>query len=153
MIILTFFVQSCFYFIDQLKTIELNKIVYFDGICNLCNWSVRFIINHDKQRIFSFASLQSRHAKSNLTYINGQGIKYDSVVYQDDDIILTKSDAVLKICKQLSGGWKLLYIFKIVPSGWRDRLYDIVASNRYQWFGKKDHCMIPAPEIRSRFLD
>jgi len=74
-------------------------------------------------------------------------------VYQDGDIILTKSDAVLKISRQLSGGWKLLYIFKVIPGSWRDWLYDIVASNRYRWFGKRDQCMVPTPEIQSRFLD
>jgi predicted DCC family thiol-disulfide oxidoreductase YuxK len=131
----------------------LKKIIYFDGVCNLCNWAVRLIIKYDKRKVFSFASLQSNYARDHLVYGNGQDIKFDSVVYQEDHIVLIRSEAVLRICKHLGGVWSLLYIFRVVPIKWRDWLYDIVAGNRYQWFGKRDQCMIPTPELQSRFLD
>jgi predicted DCC family thiol-disulfide oxidoreductase YuxK len=130
-----------------------KKIVYFDGVCNLCNWSVRFIIKHDKEKHFSFASLQSDFAKKRLSHVNGQDIKWDSVIYQEQDTIMIKSDAALGIVRHLDGAWKWLVIFKILPLKWRDRLYELVAANRYRWFGRTDQCMIPNPEIQSRFLD
>ena len=131
----------------------MKYIVYFDGVCNLCNWAVRFIIRHDRRQVFSFASLQSNYAKEHLLHPNGQHIKLDSVVFQEDKSILIKSDAALRICMHLGGAWKFLQIFRIIPRSWRDWIYDIVANNRYRWFGKRDQCMIPTPELQSRFLD
>ena len=132
---------------------DLKKIIYFDGVCNLCNWAVRLIIRHDKRKVFSFASLQSTYASERLMYGNGQDIKLYSVVFQDGNHISVKSDAVLKVCQHLGGAWKLLLIFRIVPRSWRDWVYDMVADQRYRWFGKRDKCMVPTPELQSRFLD
>lgn len=131
---------------------KLKKIIYFDGVCNLCNWTVKFIIKHDKKNVFMFAPLQSDFMKSGVTHANGQYIKKDSVIYQKGDQVFSRSDAILHILKTLGGGWKLLYAFKIIPKPWRNWLYDRIAKNRYRWFGKKDRCMLPSPEIQSRFL-
>ena len=131
---------------------RLSRIIFFDGVCNLCNWSVRFIIKHDKRRIYSFASLQSEFAKNQLTHINGQDIKYDSVIYLEDHIMLNQSDAILKIAEGFGGMWKLMSVFKAIPKSWRDGLYNIIAKNRYQWFGKQKECMVPTKELASRFL-
>ena len=132
---------------------EDKRIIYFDGVCNLCSWSVRFVLKYDKKALFSFASLQSAFAAKSLTYTNGQDINYNSVTYQKGDIIYTQSDAVLTILKDMGNGWVLMYFFKIIPKPWRDGLYDFIARHRYSWFGKKDHCIVPSPEMQSRFLD
>lgn len=135
------------------KSIRLEKIIYFDGICNLCNWSVRFVIKHDKENLFLFAPLQSKYAADHLKHSNGQYIKLKFIIYQDHHIFYTKSDAVLKILKDIGGVWKLFYVLKIIPGPLRDWLYDLIARNRYQWFGKKDNCSIPSPENKDRFMD
>lgn len=131
----------------------MKKIIYFDGVCNLCNWSVRLIIKNDKEGIFSFASLQSDFAKKHLLYLNGQDIKFDSVVYQNGEVVLIKSEAVFQIVNDFGGIWKGLAVFRVIPQSWLDGLYDVIAKNRYRWFGKMDQCMVPTPEIQSRFLD
>jgi len=130
----------------------LGKIIYFDGVCNLCNWSVRFVIKHDKKRIYSFASLQTNFAKNQSIHINGQDIKLDTIIYAEDDFKYEKSDAILKIMIGFGGLWRLIKIFRVIPKTWRDGLYDMIASNRYRWFGKKDQCMVPSNDIASRFI-
>ena len=130
----------------------MGKIIYFDGVCNLCNWSVRFVIKHDKKRIYSFASLQTNFAKNQSIHINGQDIKLDTIIYAEDDFKYEKSDAVLKIMIGFGGLWRLIKIFRVIPKTWRDGLYDMIASNRYRWFGKKDQCMVPSNDIASRFI-
>ena len=137
----------------NVKVKKLGKIIFFDGVCNLCNWSVQFIIKHDKKSIFSFASLQSDFAKKRLAHANGQDIIYSSVVYCYNDLILTRSDAILKIIEGLNGYWRFLSVLKVVPKSWRDGVYDVIANNRYRWFGKRHKCMLPSAEISSRFLD
>ena len=130
----------------------MNKIIYFDGVCNLCNWSIRLVINQDKKGIYSFASLQSDYAQKHLIYTNGQYIKYNSVVYQEGDRILIKSDAVFHIISEIGSWWKVFLVFKILPKSWCDWLYDVIAKNRYRWFGKKDKCMVPTKNVASKFL-
>jgi len=131
---------------------EQKRIVYFDGVCNLCNWAVQFIIHRDKQKKFSFASLQSNYAKMHLTHGNGQDIKFDSVILQDEGAIKVRSEAALGIARQLDGPWRFLAVMKVIPVSWRDWLYNVVSTNRYRWFGRRDECMIPNPELQSRFL-
>ena len=135
------------------RTIE-KPVVLFDGVCNLCESSVQFIIRNDKAGKFRFASLQSAYAETNLSL--GSIVKDDdlkSIILQQGNELKTKSTAVLTIAKDLSGLWPVLYVFIVVPKFLRDWIYDIVAKNRYRWFGKKDQCMIPTPELRSRFYD
>ncbi|WP_424963726.1 thiol-disulfide oxidoreductase DCC family protein [Ekhidna sp.] len=130
-----------------------KSIILFDGVCNLCNASVQFVIKRDKKKQFLFASLQSDFAEENLPkkYISSNALQ--SIVLKDGDHIKTKSTAALTIARRLSGLWPMLYLFIIVPKFLRDWVYDIVARNRYKWFGKKDQCMIPSPELKDRFFD
>lgn len=130
-----------------------QPIILFDGVCNLCNSSVQFIIKRDKKVRFLFASLQSRYAKENLPAEFTDEKALQSIVLKDEKGLKTKSSAVLNISKNLTGLWPLLYVFIVIPKFIRDWIYDIVAKNRYRWFGKKDQCMIPSPELKSRFID
>ena len=129
-----------------------NKIILFDGDCNLCDQSVQFIIKRDTCNIYKFASIQSEAGQKLIKkYKVPEDI--DSIILMDETHYFTKSTAVLRICKNLNGVWKTLYWFILIPRPFRDGLYHIIARNRYKWFGKKANCMIPTPEIRSRFLE
>lgn len=127
-------------------------IIIFDGICNLCNGFVRFVIKQDKDAKFKFCSLQSEKAKKILSDydINSEDLK--SVVLIVDQKIYTKSDAALKIGQLLGGVWWVSGIFFIVPKFIRDVIYNFLAQNRYRWFGKSATCVLPTEEIKSRFL-
>ncbi len=139
--------------ITEMKNPQLKKIIYFDGICNLCNWSVRFIYKYDKYSVFLFSSLQSEYSEKHLLHFIGPDRRNESIIYQDHHVYYTKSDAVLNILKEMGGIWSTFYVFKIIPKNTRDRIYDLIAKNRYRWFGKKDRCMIPPAESKGRFLD
>ena len=129
-----------------------GKIILFDGVCNLCNSSVNFIIDHDKDDVFKFASLQSESGQELLKMNNLETENFDSIIFSDNGRIYTQSTAVLRIVKDFPGLWKILYAFIIVPPVIRNFLYDLIANNRYKWFGKKDSCRIPTPELKSKFL-
>lgn len=125
-----------------------SKIILFDGVCNLCNGAVNFVIKRDKKNVFKFATLQSEHAEEfgfDLT-------KMDSIILIDGDKNYSKSSAALHIARHLSGAYPLLYAFMILPKFIRDWVYDYIAKNRYKWFGKKESCMIPTPELQDKFL-
>lgn len=129
-----------------------KKIILFDGLCNLCNGAVTFIIKRDAEDLFQFAALQSDVGRA-LT--QKQGIdtdNVDSIVLIDGDRHYIKSSAALHIARHLSGGYPLLYGFMVLPTVMRDWVYNWIAENRYRWFGKKDQCMIPTPELRNKFL-
>lgn len=133
---------------------SLNKpVILFDGLCNLCNSSVQFVIKKDFQEKFLFASLQSAYAKNNLPSSLVSESSLQSIVLKKNDSISIKSTAVLNISRELSGFWPLLYGFIIIPKFIRNPVYNFIGRNRYKWFGKKDHCMIPSKELKSRFLD
>ena len=129
-----------------------KSIILFDGVCNLCNSSVNFIIKHDKKKKFIFTSLQSDAAKEILLQFPSKKLSLDSIVLIENGIIYKKSTAALKILKHLNSGYKLLYFFIIIPDFIRDFVYNQVAKNRYKWFGISKNCMIPTKEIKSRFL-
>lgn len=129
-----------------------HPVVLFDGVCNLCNSSVQFIIRKDKKKQFYFASLQGETGQALLKKFNLSTNHFNSFVLVENDKIYTKSTAVLKLLKLLGGWWKLLYAFIIVPPFIRNALYSFIAVNRYRWFGKRESCMLPAPELKSRFL-
>jgi predicted DCC family thiol-disulfide oxidoreductase YuxK len=129
------------------------RIVLFDGVCNLCNRAVQFIIKRDKKKEFLFASLQGNKGREILEKFNLSVDRFNSFIFVDGDKIYTKSSAALKIAAQLGGGWKIFYGFIIVPKFIRDGVYNLIAKNRYKWFGKKEECMIPAPGLKNRFLD
>lgn len=127
-----------------------NPVILFDGVCNFCNSSVNFIIEHDKKGYFKFAPLQSEIGK---TLVDKFGLNdVDSIILVEDDKAYTHSTAALKFIKHLDGIWSWAYIFIIIPRPIRDFFYKLFAKNRYRLFGKKEVCMMPTPEIRSRFL-
>lgn len=128
-----------------------QKVVLFDGVCNLCNTSVQWLIRHDKNQIFKFASLQSDYAAEHLKNSEYQFI--DSIILLDDDRIYSKSSAVLRILKRLRLPYNLLWVFIIVPPFVRNFVYDVVARNRYKWFGKRATCMLPSDELKARFFE
>ncbi|PKD17217.1 thiol-disulfide oxidoreductase [Salegentibacter salinarum] len=131
-----------------------NKIVLFDGVCNLCNNAVTFIIEHDKKDVFRFASLQSEIGKKLVEERGMDPNELDSIVLIDPGVAYyRKSTAALEISRELSGGYSLLKHFNFIPEGLRDGIYNFVANNRYKWYGKKESCMIPTPELKSKFLD
>lgn len=128
-------------------------IVLFDGVCNLCNGTVRFVIDRDPRKKFSFASLQSETGKQVLSLYQLPQDYIHSVILLKKGKIYQNSDAVLEICRELPGGWKILYVLKIIPGFIRDFFYRLIAANRYKLFGKSETCMMPLPEIKERFLD
>lgn len=128
-----------------------KAIVFFDGECKFCNQSVNFIIKHDKKQYFLFAPLQGKTA---IEYcVNSENKMPDSIVLIENGKEYKYSDAALKIAAKLDGFWKIFIVFFIFPSVVRDWLYKFVAANRYKWFGKYDHCMIPDKKIINRFLE
>ncbi|WP_299148863.1 thiol-disulfide oxidoreductase DCC family protein [uncultured Dokdonia sp.] len=130
-----------------------KKIILFDGVCNLCNGAITFIIKRDKKDIFRYAPLQSEIGKELAAKHHIDLDKVDSIILVTEDKAYAKSTAALRIAKQLSAGWPLLVVFLILPRFLRDAVYDFIARNRYKWFGKKEACMIPTPELKSKFLD
>lgn len=128
-------------------------VILFDGVCNLCNGSVLFIIKRDKQSKLKFASLQSDYGAVQMKRFNLLPSAYNSVLLIKDGRLFQKSNAALEIARMLSGLWPLMYAFKIIPLFLRDFVYDWIARNRYQWFGKKEECMIPSPEMKVRFIN
>ena len=126
-------------------------IVFFDGVCNLCQGSVRYLIKHDKKGVLKFASLQGNYAKDFVNETEIQSMQ--SVLFFDGKMLYKKSTAVLKLSSLLGGWHQLLLLGYILPRFVRDWLYNIVAKNRYRWFGKKDQCMLPSKGFENRFLD
>lgn len=130
-----------------------KKIVLFDGVCNLCNGFVNKIISHDVNDTFRFASLQSEIGLAIQEHLKLDSSKLDSVIlYEPGVAYYTKSTAALRIMKEFDGAWKLMSIFLIFPKFLRDAGYNLVGKYRYTWFGKKDSCMIPTPELKAKFL-
>jgi predicted DCC family thiol-disulfide oxidoreductase YuxK len=129
----------------------VNNIILFDGECNFCDHSVQFIIKRDKKALYKFASIQS-DAGQKILRKHSVPANINSFIFVEDNKCSFKSTAALRICKNLKGGWKLFYYLLVVPKPLRDYFYGIVAKNRYKWFGKKDNCILPSPEIRKRFL-
>ena len=130
-----------------------GPVIFFDGVCNLCNASVDRVMRWDKKGIFKFASLQSDYAKTVLsdTPINPEDL--ESIVYYNEGVVKQKSNAALAVVLKLGLPYSLLYVFKLIPRFLRNYLYDIVARNRYKWFGKKETCRLPTEAEQSRFLD
>ncbi|MEM7297406.1 MAG: DCC1-like thiol-disulfide oxidoreductase family protein [Bacteroidota bacterium] len=130
-----------------------HQVIFFDGVCNLCNASVLFIIKRDKKAYFRFSSLQSNYAQSVLPPDLIDENNLQSLVLQENGKTLTRSSAALRIAWYLPRFWSLLYIFIIIPKFMRDAVYDLIAKNRYKWFGKREECMIPSEELNSRFIE
>jgi predicted DCC family thiol-disulfide oxidoreductase YuxK len=131
----------------------LAEVILFDGVCNLCNASVLFVVRRDPAARFQFAALQSPAATRLLASIPHPGPLPDAIVLVDGARVYTRSTAALRIARGLTFPWPLLYGFIVVPRAIRDWVYELVAARRYRWFGKRDECMVPTPELRARFLD
>ena len=132
---------------------DQKSIILFDGVCNLCNGAINFVIDRDKEGVFKFAALQSAFGQDYLSQNNKPIHEFDSMVLMEGGRVYTKSTAALRIARNLSGGWPLLFAFIIVPKFIRDAVYDLIANNRYKWFGKRDQCRLPTPELQAKFLN
>ncbi|SDW74162.1 Predicted thiol-disulfide oxidoreductase YuxK, DCC family [Lutibacter oricola] len=135
-----------------MKKINNKSIVLFDGVCNLCNSSINFIIKHDTKERFLFASLQSDAAKEILLQFTSKKNDLSSILYIENNKLYSNSSAALRISKYLRTPINWMYAFIIVPKFIRNAVYNYIAKNRYKWYGKKESCMIPSPELKKRFL-
>jgi predicted DCC family thiol-disulfide oxidoreductase YuxK len=129
-----------------------HPVILFDGVCNFCNGAINFVLKHDKKGIFRFAPLQSEAGQKLLQQYHLSTKDFDSFVLIDEGKVYKKSAASLRVMNKLPWYWKEVQVFRIIPTIFRDAIYDFIARNRYKWFGKKEQCMVPTPEIRSRFL-
>ena len=131
-----------------------KKIILFDGICNLCNNSVLKVIKYDKKDHFVFVALESKSGQDIINYLKIDVSKINSIILYEPGVAYDiKSTAALKIMKDFGGFWILTQVFEILPTPIRDYFYDYIAKNRYKWFGKKESCMIPTPELKAKFLN
>lgn len=130
-----------------------KKIILFDGVCNLCNSSVQFVIKHDKRDVFRFVPLQSDLGIKIINYLGIDTKNTDSIVlYEPTKAYYYKAEAALKVAKEFGGVYVLLQLFNIFPKFISNAVYDYVARNRYKWYGKQESCMIPTPELKAKFL-
>ncbi len=130
-----------------------HPIIIFDGICNLCNGAINFVIRQDTKNKFRFATLQSPAGELLLKKFHLPHLDAGSFVLIDKGKAYQQSTAALRVMNYLPWYWKEVQIFRIVPAFLRNSIYDFIAQNRYQWFGKKAACMVPTPDIKSRFLE
>ncbi|GGD24625.1 thiol-disulfide oxidoreductase DCC family protein [Flavobacterium orientale] len=129
-----------------------KKIVLFDGVCNLCDNSVQFIIKNDPKDLFRFASIQSEIGQQIITYLGIDASKVDSIIlYVPGEAYYIKAEAAMQIAKNLNSWHRFLALFSFTGS-FGNFIYDYVAKNRYQWYGKKEECMIPTEEMKAKFL-
>jgi predicted DCC family thiol-disulfide oxidoreductase YuxK len=131
---------------------EVNNIIVFDGLCNFCSRSVLFIIKRDRHSVYRFAPMQSNRGKELLKLYGLDPNNVQTILLVKNGKALLKSSAALEIAREFGGVWKLLRIFKFLPQSILDWFYDIIAHNRYRWFGKKKNCMVPTDNVRERFL-
>lgn len=131
-----------------------NPVILFDGVCNLCEWSVQLVIRNDRKSLFRFASLQSDYAQRLLGQHDYRHDELSSVLLVAEGVVYRKSRAALQIARRMDGAWPLFYyLFFLVPAALADLVYDFVGNRRYRWFGKKQVCWVPDEDLRSRFLD
>ena len=129
-----------------------KPVILFDGVCNLCTGSVQFILKRDKEKKFRFASLQSNYGQKLLQQFHLPTDTFNSFILYQDGKIFTRSTAALKMFQQLKG-WKWVKTFWIVPKFIRDGVYNVIAKNRYKWFGQKNECWLPTLDLKARFFD
>jgi predicted DCC family thiol-disulfide oxidoreductase YuxK len=133
--------------------VDGHPIILFDGVCNFCNGAINFVLKQDKKGIFKFAPLQSEAGQRLLQHYNLSMKEFDSFILIDKGKVYKKSAASLRVMNKLPWYWKEAQILRMIPTAFRDAIYDFIAKNRYKWFGKKEQCMVPTPELRSRFLN
>ena len=129
-----------------------RSLLLFDGVCNLCNNAVHFIIDRDSQQRFVFASLQSKLGRQMAQKYQLPETDFKSIVLVKENMVFVKSAAVLEVVRELSGNWNLLYVFKIVPEFLRNWIYEIISANRYKWFGRQDQCSTFSADMKNRFV-
>lgn len=137
---------------QQTTSNKQHPILLFDGVCNLCNASVQWVLRHDRKGIFRFAALQSDTGQALLEKFGLSPENFDTVVLIEGERIFTRSDAALEIVRHIGGWWSLLAVFNITPRPLRNAVYDWVARHRYRWFGRREECMLPQPEWKGRFV-
>ncbi len=130
-----------------------HPVILYDGVCNLCNSAVQFVIKRDKKNVFKFASLQSLFGQNFLKKHLMQSSTFNSFILGENGKIYSKSTAALRVARKLKGLWPVVYVFIIVPAFIRNYVYEFIARNRYKWFGKRDSCEVPNPELKNKFLD
>lgn len=130
-----------------------DYLILFDGVCNFCNYWVRFALKRDQKQKLSFGTLQGNTAQSVLPLHGINEKEIASVVFIENGKLWQNSSAVLRICRHLSGSWKLFYALIIIPAPIRDFIYKMIAKNRYRWFGKRESCMVPDASMKDRFVD
>ena len=136
--------------------IKEERIIFFDGVCNLCNGFVQFVIRHSKSGTFLFGSLQGNTAKdiiTNNSELAALGANMFTIIFVEQGKIYTKSDAALRILRKLNGIWPISYVLIVIPAFVRNFVYDFISRNRYRFFGKKEECMIPNEAVSNLFLD
>lgn len=132
---------------------EGKKLILFDGVCNLCNGAIQYVIKNDKENVFLFAALQSDIGEQFVKERKIDTREVDSIILIDPNIAYyVKSTAALKIAYEFGGIWKAVKVFEIIPAKINDLVYDFIARNRYRWFGKQENCMIPTAELKAKFL-
>lgn len=130
-----------------------KKIILFDGICNLCESSIQFIIKRDKKDTFRYVAIQSEIGQKIIKHIGIDTSKTDSIIlYLPGRAYYYKAEAALLIAKDLSGFYSILGYLSFIPNNLKNLIYDYIAKNRYKWYGKKESCMIPTPELKAKFL-
>lgn len=139
----------------MIQDLPKNKqLILFDGVCNLCNNAINYVIKHDKNHVFMFAPLQSDIGKKIIDTFQIDTNKMDSILlYTPENELFYKSTAALKIASKLGFPLNILPIFYSIPNFIRDKIYDFIAKNRYKWFGKKESCMIPTKELQAKFIE
>ena len=135
-----------------MENTKTKHIIYFDGVCNLCHWSVKLVLKRDREKKFRFAPFQSEFASSNLQKINSTNPETNSVIYQRGNSYYFKSKAVLQILHEMGGAWRVFGVVSVLPTSFLDKLYDFIANHRHRWFGKQDSCIVPSTDIKARFL-
>ena len=135
----------------QVANNKKRRLIFFDGDCNLCQYAVQFVLQRDQKGLFCFASLQSELANELLSASSQVPLELSSFILWEEGSIFYRSTAALRVVKGLPALWPLLYVFIIVPTFIRDGIYNWIAANRYQWWGKSASCMVPKPEWKNRF--
>ncbi|HYM20301.1 MAG TPA: DCC1-like thiol-disulfide oxidoreductase family protein [Candidatus Kapabacteria bacterium] len=130
----------------------MSMIILFDGVCNLCNRRVDFLLKHDRDDQFRFAALQSESGKRLLSVHDLNIGALDTVVLIDGDLTFTRSTAALRIIRQVSGLWKVFYVCVVIPKPARDLMYNLITKHRYKWFGRSDSCRVPSRLEKSKFI-
>ena len=130
-----------------------RHVIIFDGLCNFCNGAVNFIIKRDPNKVFVFVPMQSEIAQKLIEEFQAQKVGFDTFLLIKNGVCYYRTDAALEIAKDLTGLWYLFRVFKVLPRGFRDFFYRAFARNRYELFGRKEVCMVPTDDVRSRFLE